>query len=60
MGDGEVSVEGENYNIAYETNVTVISGSSISIDTTGWEGGSYTLTVPNSVGVIYITNIDIP
>jgi Protein of unknown function (DUF3244). len=60
VGEGTVSIEDANYNIAYETNVTAPSGSSISIDTTGWKSGSYTITVTTSVGVIYTTEIDIP
>ncbi|MDP4202026.1 MAG: DUF3244 domain-containing protein [Bacteroidota bacterium] len=59
-GNVTTSIESEYGDLVYETNTTVTFGSSINIDTTGWDSGNYTLTVTNSVGVIYTTNIDIP
>lgn len=55
-----ISIEDEIGCLVYCTDANATSGSSISIDTTGWDSGSYALTVTNSVGVIYTTNIDIP
>ncbi|MTK52077.1 DUF3244 domain-containing protein [Paludibacter sp.] len=55
-----VSVEDMTDNLLYDTYITTMSGSSLTIDTTGWARGIYTLTVTNDIGVIYLTNIDIP
>lgn len=58
-GDVTVSVENETGDIVYETNTTATSGSSLSIDTSTWESGSYTLTVTSATGIIYTTDIGI-
>lgn len=56
----KVSVEDMTGNLVYGTDITTMSGSSLTIDTTEWASGMYTLTVTNDTGVIYLTNIDIP
>ncbi len=58
-GDVTVAVENETGDIVYETNTTATSGSSLFIDTSAWENGSYTLTVTSTAGIIYTTDIDI-
>jgi hypothetical protein len=55
-----VSVEDEAGCLVYDTDTNATFGSSICIDTAGWDSGNYTITVTNSVGGIYTTEIDIP
>jgi hypothetical protein len=59
LGSITVSIKDESGDLVYETNTTATSGSSFTIDTTGWGSGNYTLTVTNSSDVIYTTVIDI-
>lgn len=58
-GMATVTVEDENGEVVYEMTVNATSGTSLSIDTTGWENGSYMLVVTNSSGEIYETMIAI-
>jgi hypothetical protein len=55
-----ISLEDNCNNIVYEANIIGSVDSSLMIDTTGWESGSYTLAVTNDSGTIFTISVDIP
>jgi len=59
VGAVTVAVENEADDTVYDTTATAVAGTSLTIDTTGWESGTYTITVTSSAGVIYTTIVDI-
>jgi len=60
IGTVTVSVEDASGNIMYETTITATAGSSLTIDTTGWDSGSYVLTVTDSSGTLYEIVVFVP
>ena len=60
IGTVTVSVEDESGNIMYETTVFATAGSSLTIDTTGWDSGNYVLTVTDSSGTLYSIVVFVP
>jgi len=59
VGAVTVTIENEANDTVYNTTASAIAGTSLTIDTTGWESGTYILTVTSSAGVIYTTVVDI-
>jgi hypothetical protein len=60
IGTVTVSVEDEAGNIMYETTVAATAGSSLTIDTTGWDSGNYVLTVTDSSVTLYEIVVFVP
>jgi hypothetical protein len=60
IGTVTVSVEDESGNIMYETTAFATAGSSLTINTSGWDSGSYVLTVTDSSGTLYEIVVFVP
>jgi len=58
-GAVNITIDNEADDTVYDTTATAVAGTSLTIDTTGWESGTYTITVTSSAGVIYTTIVDI-